>query len=145
MTSPSSSAIVYTDGSCHTQRKIGAWVAIVFVLGKKVLLSGIERDTTNNRMELTAVIEAMDYIKKLAVEIEEVSMNTDSQYVAGLMGRQEKLTLNGFKNSTGEEMTNGELVKSFFKCLGNLTVGFVKVKAHQKKGSTENYNIEADI
>jgi ribonuclease HI len=56
-------AEVYTDGSCHTQQKLGTWVAIIFTgMGRKVL-SGTIKDTTHNRMELTAVLNALEYIK----------------------------------------------------------------------------------
>ena len=54
---------IYTDGSCHTQFLIGAWAAIIFISGEKIILSGIENYTTHNRMELMAVIKALEFIR----------------------------------------------------------------------------------
>ena len=56
-------AEIYTDGSCHTQKRIGAWVAIILTGTEKKVLSGIVQDTTHNRMELYAVIKGIEYIK----------------------------------------------------------------------------------
>lgn len=138
-------AVVYTDGSCHTQLRMGAWVAIVFVGHSKIVLSGTQTDTSHNRMELTAVIEAITYIKSQPVEINSIDIYTDSQYVAGLPGREKKLAVNGFEGSNSGEMTNASLVKDFYNCLQKLTINFIKVKAHQKKTESANYNIEADL
>ena len=56
-------AEIYTDGSCHTQHKIGTWVAIILMDTEKKILSGTVKDTTHNRMELMAVVKAIEYIK----------------------------------------------------------------------------------
>ena len=56
-------AEIYTDGSCHTQHCIGAWASIVFIGNEKIILSGKEINTTHNRMELLAVINAVEYIQ----------------------------------------------------------------------------------
>ena len=56
---------IYTDGSCHTQQLVGAWAAIIFIGAKKFVLSGTEENTTHNRMELTAIIEALKFTEQL--------------------------------------------------------------------------------
>ena len=136
---------VYTDGSCHTQRRIGAWAAIVFTGAKKKLLSGIVKDTTHNRMELMAVIKAIQYVKEHDGNISTIRVYTDSQYVTGLPERREKIELTGFITGKGNTLQNADLVKIFFETLSTLSIEFVKVKAHQKKTDILNYNREADM
>ena len=54
---------IYTDGSCHSQQLIGAWAALVFINGEKTILKGTEKETTHNRMELLAVINAIKHVE----------------------------------------------------------------------------------
>jgi ribonuclease HI len=133
-------AEIYTDGSCHTQQCVGAWAAIVLHDGKKTILSGVEKNTTHNRMELLAVIRSLKHFNGSGVQIRVVS---DSQYVVGLNARKAKLQKQDFTTAAGKEVRNADLVKEFFLLSKN--VNFVKIKAHQKKTSTTNYNIEADV
>jgi ribonuclease HI len=134
---------VYTDGSCHTQHKIGTWVAIVFAGTKRKILSGIEKDTTHNRMELTAVIEAIEHIRTHYKNVS-IKVYTDSQYVTGLPARKEKLLSTDFITGRGTALQNADLIKIFFETLTVLTIEFIKIKAHQKKDDITNYNREAD-
>ena len=55
------SAIVYTDGSCDTQFLTGAWVCILLIGEERQQLSGLEMNTTHNRMELLAVIKGIEF------------------------------------------------------------------------------------
>ena len=71
---------IWTDGSCSrngTEHATGAWCAVLVCNGKKKEISGYESGTTNNRMELRAVIEAVKCLKKPC----EITVLTDSQYV----------------------------------------------------------------
>ena len=52
--------IIYTDGSCNPEYKIGAWAVVLFVEDEKIVLSGTAEQTTHQRMELTAVIRAFE-------------------------------------------------------------------------------------
>ena len=63
LTAASEQVVIYTDGSCHSQSRAGAWVAILLMGMDKIVLSGQEADTTHNRMELVAVINALTYLK----------------------------------------------------------------------------------
>ena len=137
-------AEIYTDGSCHTQYRVGAWVAIVFINTGKKVLSAIVPDTTHNRMELSAVIKAIEYIKNNYPSITTIKLFSDSQYVVGLPGRKEKLSALNFSTKKGDEIQNADLVKELFRHLSTSPVEFIKVKAHQKQSETFNYNIEAD-
>jgi ribonuclease HI len=141
---PEELAEIYTDGSCHTKNSIGAWVAIIFTTnGKKVLAEAVG-NTTHNRMELSAVIKGMEYIRNNYPRITTIKLFSDSQYVVGLPGRKEKLSAMGFSTKKGNDIQNADLVKELFEQLSTLPVEFIKVKAHQKQGTTFNYNIEAD-
>jgi ribonuclease HI len=138
------SAEVYTDGSCHTQLCIGAWASIVFIGDKKITLSGIERDTTHNRMEILAVINAVEYIQHNYPMIKEIRLVSDSQYVIGLMDRQSKFIKSNFKTKAGNAIRNIDLVTALLDLAGKMTIQFVKIKAHQKETEIINYNIEVD-
>ena len=69
---------IYTDGACSGNPGAGGWGAILVYRGVEKELSGFEAQTTNNRMELTAVIEALKALKKPC----KVHLTTDSKYVA---------------------------------------------------------------
>jgi len=136
--------IIYTDGSCHTQRRIGAWAALIFIDGVKLTLTGIAQDTTQNAMELTAVIKALEYIGAHYKELPVIPIITDSQYVARLAGREEKLKGRNFVTKKGIEIRNQELVKRLLHLNSEMNLTFIKVKAHQAKTEEDNYNIEVD-
>ena len=74
---------IYTDGACSGNPGPGGWGAILMYKGTEKELSGGEKQTTNNRMELTAVIEALKLLKESC----EVTLWTDSKYVADGLGK----------------------------------------------------------
>jgi ribonuclease HI len=135
---------IYTDGSCHTQQCIGGWAAILFVGEGKIVLSGKELDTTHNRMELTAVIKVLEYLREKNIPPAEIKIYSDSQYVVGLTGRKEKLSALHFETRKGNEIRNADLVKEFLALAESTNLQFIKVKAHQKMNDIANYNIEVD-
>lgn len=55
---------IYTDGSCIGNPGPGGWAALIFIDGKEVELKGKSKDTTNNRMEMTAIIEAIKWVRE---------------------------------------------------------------------------------
>lgn len=69
--------IIYTDGGCDPNPGLGGWAAIIQKDGKTTELSGSDADSTNNRMELTAAIQALKSLK----EPSQVKLFTDSQYM----------------------------------------------------------------
>jgi ribonuclease HI len=138
-------AEIYTDGSCHTQLKIGAWVAIVFTGTYKTILSGTVKDTTHHRMELMAVVKGVEYIKTHLANITSVIVYTDSQYVAGLPQRKENLVNADFITGTGKLLQNADLIQVFLESISKLPIRFVKIKAHQKSNGEVNHNREADM
>jgi ribonuclease HI len=138
------SVIIYTDGSCHTQHLIGGWAAIVFMGAEKTILKGKELNTTHNRMELLAVINAIKFVLERDKTIKQLQIVSDSQYVVGLTARQTKLSDKNFTTKKGNEIKNADLVKELLHFVTTLNLDFVKIKAHQQKTDVANYNIDAD-
>lgn len=81
---------IYTDGACKGNPGPGGWGAVILEDGGKKMLQGGERETTNNRMEMTAVIEGLRYLP----EQEEVTIYSDSQYVINTMTKNWKRNKN---------------------------------------------------
>ena len=74
---PPKKITIYTDGACDPNPGVGGWAAILMFGAHVKELSGSEPDTTNNRMELTAVIEALRALKEPC----EITLFTDSEYL----------------------------------------------------------------
>ena len=91
---------IFTDGACESNPGPGGWAAILTAAGHRKVLSGGVRHTTNNRMELRAVIDGLKALKK---EGQRVTIVTDSQYVAQAVtaGWLEKWASRGFKKADG--------------------------------------------
>ena len=98
---------IFTDGACKGNPGPGGWGAILRYNGVEKEISGGERSTTNNRMELTAVIEALNLLKEPC----RVSLYTDSQYIANALnlGWAEKWKKNGWMRNKREPALNPEL------------------------------------
>ncbi len=135
---------IFTDGSCHTQLKTGAWVALIFIEGKKIVLQNVVENTTHNRMELSAVISAVLYITENNIEYSGIEIYSDSQYVVDLVDRKEKLKNKLFITKKGTPIQNADLVQNLITLMEEFALIFIKVKAHQKPTSEINYNREAD-
>jgi len=135
---------IYTDGSCHTQLRIGAWAALLLLDSEKIILSGVQEDTTHNHMELLAVIKSIEYLNEHFISFDQLEVYTDSQYVAGINDRREKLKGNNFITKSGNTIQNDDLIKKLILQIETNTITFVKVKAHQKAITIHNYNREVD-
>lgn len=140
----SNEIIIYTDGSCHTQKRIGAWVAMVILETEKIVLKGNENNTTHNRMELMAVIKAIEYVDNIMGRDVVIQLFTDSQYVMNLPVRSGQLEADNFITKKGEELRNADLLKRLISLFANHTVHLNIVKAHQKKDDTINLNRMVD-
>lgn len=137
-------AEIYTDGSCHTQKCVGAWASVILVDEQKIVLSGKEENTTHNRMEILAVINSINYVLQHFPTIRELKVVSDSQYVIGLVSRQSKFLTSDYTIKAGNDIRNIDLVKELLLLLSTIKVEFVKIKAHQKATAVINYNIEVD-
>jgi ribonuclease HI len=139
-----SEALIYTDGSCHTQLCLGAWAAVILANHEMITLSGQVSETTHNRMEILAVIKSILHIKNNFKEIKELHIVSDSQYVVGLMDRRSKFIEGNFLTKAGNEVRNKDLVQEFLELVSFMDVKFEKIKAHQKPSNVINYNIVVD-
>lgn len=102
-----SSVIIYTDGACSGNPGIGGWGALLKFPEYEKEIFGGEVETTNNRMELTAAIEALSY---LGNESYCVDIYTDSQYLRlGITEWIKSWLKNGWRNSQKQEVKNKEL------------------------------------
>jgi ribonuclease HI len=98
--------VVYTDGACKGNPGRGGWGAWLSSNGKEIELFGGEMNTTNNRMELTAVIEALVSLKRSC----EVEIYTDSQYVRqGITEWIHNWKKRGWKTADNKPVKNADL------------------------------------
>ena len=129
---------IYTDGACSGNPGPGGWGAILCWGVHEKELSGAERETTNNRMELTGVIRALEALKEPC----EVALYTDSQYVANAMtqGWAAGWRARGWKRSNKEPALNPDLWARLLELCETHAVTF-----HWVKGHAENpYNNRCD-
>ncbi len=119
---------IYTDGACSGNPGPGGWGAVLVYGQHEKELSGGERNTTNNRMELTAVIEALRMLKEPCA----VTLTTDSRYVVDgiTKGWAKKWRSNGWIKSDKKPALNSELWEALLNELERHQVEFVWVKGH---------------
>ena len=118
---------IYTDGACSGNPGPGGWAAILRYKGHEKELSGGERETTNNRMELMAVISALTALKESC----EVELWTDSQYIEKAIneGWLAGWKRRGWKRKGGE-LKNIELWQELDSLLARHKVNFNWLKGH---------------
>ena len=119
---------IYTDGACSGNPGPGGWGAILMYQGNKKEISGGKKNTTNNEMELTAVIEALKMLKFPCL----VDLYSDSAYVvnAFLQNWIGNWVKNNWKTSSKEPVKNQELWKELYELTKTHQVKFIKVKGH---------------
>ena len=119
---------IYTDGACSGNPGPGGWGAILMYQGNKKEISGGKKNTTNNEMELTAVIEALKMLKFPC----QVDLYSDSAYVvnAFLQNWIGNWIKNNWKTSNKEPVKNKELWKELYELTKIHQVKFIKVKGH---------------
>ena len=129
---------IYTDGSCLENPGNGGWAAIINNNGKIEKISGNEKNTTNNRMELLATINALKKIKSN----NEIQIYTDSQYVKlGITEWINTWIKNSWKTSKKEDVKNKDLWLELHNLNQSLNIKWNWVKAH----SGDPINEEVDL
>lgn len=125
---------IFTDGACKGNPGPGGWGSILRYKGVEKEISGGEPETTNNRMELTAVIKALELLKEPC----EVTLYTDSQYVSNALalGWAEKWKQNGWMRNKKEKALNPELWDRLLTLYNTHNVKIIWVKGHA--GHPEN-------
>ena len=125
---------IFTDGACSGNPGPGGWGAILRYNGVEKELSGSEKETTNNRMELTAVIKAFEALKEPC----EATVYTDSKYVCDAVVKKWVYSwkANGWRKSDKKPALNVDLWEQLLPLLDKHTAEFVWLKGHA--GHPEN-------
>ena len=125
---------VFTDGACSGNPGPGGWGAVLRYKQHEIELSGGESETTNNRMELTAVIKALEKLNEPCL----VTLTTDSKYVSdGISkGWARSWQKNGWKKADKKPALNSDLWQSLLELCDRHEVKIVWVKGHA--GHPEN-------
>lgn len=120
--------IIYTDGACSCNPGPGGWGAILIYKSTRKEISGFNPNTTNNQMELTAVINGLELLKEPC----KVTLYSDSAYVvnAFLQGWVDNWQKNNFRNSKKKEIENIELWKRLINLSCYHDITWKKVKGH---------------
>lgn len=121
--------VIYTDGACSGNPGPGGWGAVLLFGGKSKEISGGEKETTNQRMELKAVIEAL---KVLKVCDWDVTVYSDSAYIVNAFKQKwiDRWQVNGWKNSKKEPVANKDLWEELLELMQKNRVKIEKVKGH---------------
>lgn len=129
----------YTDGACSHNPGPGGWAAVLVYKGREKAFSGFEPETTNNRMELTAVLEALRALKEPC----EVDIYTDSAYIHNAFekGWIERWQRNGWKTAAKQLVENQDLWMGILEASAVHRVRYNKVKGH----SDDKYNNMCDM
>ena len=129
---------IYTDGACSGNPGNGGYCAILIYNGIEKTVSGSEKDTTNNRMELMAAIKGLQALKEPC----DVNLYSDSKYLVDSfnLGWINDWMSNGWKNSQKKSVKNIDLWQLLLDLTTINNVTFIKVKGH----SDNEYNNRCD-
>ena len=130
---------IYTDGACRGNPGKGGWGAILVYGTREKELSGGERETTNNRMELTAVISALRALREPC----EVTLTSDSKYVIDAItkGWVQSWRAKGWRRADRSPAQNVDLWEQLLPLLEQHTITFVWVRGH----TGHPYNERCDV
>ena len=130
--------IMYTDGGCRGNPGPGGWGALVRHNGKEKEHTGGEAHTTNNRMEMMAVIEAIRAIKKPCL----LKIHSDSALIINAMtkGWIESWQVKGWKKADKKPVENQDLWLELLEVIGAHQVEWIKVKGHS--GIPDNERVD---
>lgn len=127
--------IIYCDGACSNNQQrqnIGGWGAVLVSSGRVKEISGAERDTSNNRMELLACIKALEAVRDRA---RPVDVFTDSAYLANCMqqGWHRRWRRNGWLTAARKPVENKDLWLRLLALVGN----FPRLRFHKVAGHSQ--------
>ena len=130
--------IVYTDGSCLGNPGKGGWAALIIKNDKEEVIFGSEKNSTNNRMELTAAINALLKTE----ESKKIKIYTDSKYLKdGIEKWINNWKKNDWKNANKKDVKNKDLWTKLDNLISKKQISWEWVKAH----SVNEYNNKVDI
>jgi ribonuclease HI len=121
-------AEIYTDGGCRGNPGLGGWAALVYKGSKPEEIYGAEKNTTDQRMELRAAVEGLQYLK----EPSRVRLYSDSAYLLNAMnkGWLTRWERNGWKTANKKPVKNADLWRDLLALTRCHSVEWVKVKGH---------------
>lgn len=130
--------VIYTDGACSYNPGPGGWAAVLIYNGIEKEISGYCPNTTNNRMELQAVISALELVKEKCI----IDIYTDSAYIYNAFKDDwiSSWINNGWRTSSKKQVLNDDLWKKLINLNNFHTINWHKVKGH----STDKYNNRCD-
>ena len=129
---------IYTDGSCIGNPGKGGWAAIIIINDKKTHVTGSQKNTTNNQMELLAPIKALNKIPRGS----KIQIFTDSKYVkSGITEWIHNWKKNGWKTANKQSVKNKELWTELDLLTGKFEIKWSWIKGH----STDKLNNEVDL
>ena len=129
---------IYTDGSCIGNPGKGGWAAIIIINDKKTQMTGSQKNTTNNQMELLAPIQALKKIPKGS----KIQIFTDSKYVkSGITEWIHNWKKNGWKTASKQKVKNKDLWIELDLLVNEFDIKWSWVKAH----SSDKLNNEVDL
>ena len=118
---------IYTDGACSGNPGIGGWGVVILINKQEIHLNGGDQLTTNNRMELTSAIKALEYFETR----KDLTIYTDSKYVKdGIESWIINWKKNGWKTSTKKIVKNKELWMQLDNLINQHNVTWNWVKGH---------------
>lgn len=128
---------IFTDGACSGNPGPGGWAALFALDEINEVISGHDISTTNNRMELLAVVQCLKDAFKKHKQYDVLEVHSDSAYVVNAITKQwlAKWKMNGWKTSTKEDVKNHDLWKQLDELLtkgrnAGKQITFIKVKGH---------------
>lgn len=130
--------LIYTDGACSGNPGVGGWAAILMYNGHSKEISGYNKDTTNNRMELFAIIQGLAALKESC----EVEVYSDSAYAVDAInkGWLQNWQRSNWKTADKKDVKNRDLWTDLSLKISRHNVTFIKVKGH----SDNEYNNRCD-
>ena len=127
---------IYTDGACIGNPGPGGWAAVILVANEKKELFGGEKLTTNNRMELTAAIEALEYCDKeegKQLSLNQIRIYTDSNYLKeGITSWINTWEKNNWKTADKKNVKNVDLWKKLKELVKSKQIEWFWVKSHSE-------------
>ena len=131
---------IFTDGACSENPGPGGWGAVFNREEDFEEICGYEANTTNNRMELMAVVEAMRKIVKEHTKGDRYELYSDSAYVVNSINNNwiENWRMNGWKTTRGEDIKNKDLWVQFLKLKGKIVNGRISFDIRKVKGHSGN-------
>ena len=125
---------IYTDGACSGNPGPGGWGVLIKIDNENIELSGGDRETTNNRMELMAAIKALEEIDKDY----EITLYTDSNYVKdGITSWISNWKKNNWKTANKKDVKNKELWMRLDEAIKDKNISWVWVKGHSGNAGNE--------